>query len=146
VIAAMGDLPIRGLATTGPAIDPAGLAAPPNVEVRRFVPHAAVMPDAKLVLCHAGLGTVHMALAAGVPLICMPHGRDQADTAARVVAAGAGRRLGRRSSRRRLREAISESLADPALDRGAARMRAALRRRDGATRVADELEALAGAG
>jgi UDP:flavonoid glycosyltransferase YjiC (YdhE family) len=33
------------------------------------------------------------ALAAGVPLVCMPMGRDQNDNAARVVARGVGLRL-----------------------------------------------------
>lgn len=143
VVAAMAGLPVRGLVTTGPAIDPAELPASPNVEVRRFVPHTAVMPKTRLVICHGGLGTVHTALAAGVPLICIPHGRDQADTAARVIVAGAGKRLSRHASTRRLRAAIADALAEQTLREGARRMQVALRRRDGATRVAEELEALA---
>ena len=39
------------------------------------------------------MGTVTRALAAGVPLVCMPMGRDQPDVAARVIHAGAGLRL-----------------------------------------------------
>jgi UDP:flavonoid glycosyltransferase YjiC (YdhE family) len=33
------------------------------------------------------------ALAAGVPLVCLPMGRDQEDTAARVTLSGSGVRL-----------------------------------------------------
>jgi UDP:flavonoid glycosyltransferase YjiC (YdhE family) len=143
VLEALGQLPVRGLLTVGPAIDVSGLSVPGNVEVRDFVPHAAVLPDASLVATHAGLGTVHAALAAGVPLVCLPHGRDQADNAARVVEAGAGIRLSRRASPARLRRAIAAALADHRLREGAARMAAAFATQDGATRVAEEFEALA---
>ena len=39
-VAAMGMLPVRGIATTGGAIEPSRLEAPPNVEVRRLAPHS----------------------------------------------------------------------------------------------------------
>ncbi len=44
-------------------------------------------------ICHCGHGSVMKALAAGVPLLCMPLGRDQLENAARVVWHGAGLRL-----------------------------------------------------
>ena len=43
-----------------------------------------------LVVTHAGHGTVLSSLSAGVPLVCMPMGRDQHDVSARVAAVGAG--------------------------------------------------------
>ena len=138
-IEALGDLPVKGLVTTGPAVEPAELPSRPNVEVRAYVPHSEILPRASLVICHAGLGTVHAALAHGVPLVCVPGGRDQNDVAARVVACGAGLRTGRRG----LRKAIGRALADPALRPAAARMAEAFARHDGAARAADELEALA---
>ena len=55
-----------------------------------FVPHQLVMPGASLVVTHAGLGTVMKACVCGVPLVCMPMGRDQFFNAARVEALGAG--------------------------------------------------------
>lgn len=142
VISALGELPVRGLITTGPAIDVSQLSVPPNVEVRDWVPHAAVMRDASLVVSHGGLGTVHAALAAGVPIISLPHGRDQEDNAARVVEAGAGIRLPKRASVAKLRRTIAAALADESVRDGATRMAAAFRGQDGATRVAEELEAL----
>ena len=42
VLAALSELPVRGLLTTGPALDPADLPVPGDVVVRRWVPHAAV--------------------------------------------------------------------------------------------------------
>ncbi|MGH2557106.1 MAG: glycosyltransferase, partial [Actinomycetota bacterium] len=87
IVAALGTLPIRALATTGRLElgDP-----PPNVHLARFVPHPRVLPQADAVVTHAGLGTVHAALAHGVPLVCLPIGRDQPDNAARVAWHGAG--------------------------------------------------------
>lgn len=140
---ALGELDVRALLTTGPALDPDRISAAPNVEVRRFVPHPEVMPHARLVVCHGGLGTVHVALAHGVPLICMPHGRDQGDNAARVVVAGAGLRVSRFASVRRIRPAVERALADDSLLQRATRLGKASGRRDGAAEAVRELEILA---
>src|SRR5205823_6049220 len=64
VVRALGGLPVRGLITTGPALDLDGLELPPNMAVRDFVPHAAVLPDARLVVTHGGAGTLVTALSA----------------------------------------------------------------------------------
>ena len=143
VVGALAELDVRGLVTTGPALDPAGLPRPANVEIREFVPHAAVLPEASAMITHAGMGTVHAALAAGVPLVCVPDGRDQPDVAARVVERGAGVRLGRRPSAEKLGRAVAEVLADPSYRAGAERLAEAFAREDGAERAADEIEALA---
>jgi MGT family glycosyltransferase len=142
-IEALGELPVRALFTTGPAIDGGSLPRPDNVEIRDFVPHASVLPETSLVITHAGLGTVHAALAAGVPLVCIPCGRDQDDIAARVVFHRAGVRISQRASRRKLQRIVGQALADPSLRKGAERMADAFAGRDGATRAADELESLA---
>jgi MGT family glycosyltransferase len=143
-VEALAELPVRGLLTTGPAIDAAAISAPANVEVREFVPHAAVLPDAGLVITHAGLGTVHAALAAGVPLVCIPDGRDQDDNAARVVFGGAGVRAKRRVGPGKLQSVVAAALADASLKQGAARMAEDFAGRDGAAFAAAELESLAG--
>ena len=44
-----------------------------------------MLPHAALVVTHAGWQTINAALADGVPLVCVPDGRDQPDNAARVV-------------------------------------------------------------
>ncbi len=139
-LAALGQLPVRGLVTTGPGLDLSGLPVPANVEVREFVPHASVLPDADLVVTHAGLGTVHAALAAGVPLVCMPDGRDQNDNAARVVVAGAGVRVARNASAAKLRDVIAAALDDESLAAGAVRMADAFAREDGLAASAAAIE------
>lgn len=142
-VEALRGLPARGLLTTGPAVNITDAPIPENVEVREWAPHGPVLAEAGAAVCHAGLGTVHAALAAGVPLVCVPHGRDQDDTAVRVLEAGAGVRLPRKAGSRKLRTAISSVLEDPTFREGAERMASAFAKEDGATRVAEELEALA---
>ncbi len=114
VIDALRDLPVRGLVTLGPAIDEADLQAPPNVVMRRYVSHAQVFPQADLVITHAGHGTVIRALAHGVPLLCMPVGRDQPGNAARVTARGAGLKLAPHAESKSIRQAVQKILASPA--------------------------------
>jgi MGT family glycosyltransferase len=144
VLDVLGDLPVRGLLTSGPALSPTGLRVPSNVAPHRFLPHDEVVPDASLVVTQAGLGTVMVALQVGVPLLCIPFRGDQFDVAARVVAAGAGRRLPRSASRRSLRRVISEMLADGRYREAAERMARSLATSgDGATRALDELEQVA---
>ncbi len=89
-VSALESLPARAIVTTGPAIDPASLPTTANAQVVRFVPHDRLLPHASLVVTHAGLGTVMMALAHGVPMLCAPLGRDQFFNASRVEALGVG--------------------------------------------------------
>ena len=51
-------------------------------------------------------------LAAGVPVVVMPHGRDQADNAARVVSRSAGVKVKRTASERTIANAIRTVLGD----------------------------------
>jgi UDP:flavonoid glycosyltransferase YjiC (YdhE family) len=116
---------------------------PANVHVARFVPHAQVLPQAAAVVTHAGLGTVHAALAQGLPLVCLPIGRDQPDNAARVVRHGAGLRLSPNSSPAAIGDAISRVLDDPAFAVAARRMAAAFEAERPAERGPAALEAVA---
>jgi MGT family glycosyltransferase len=144
VVAALGALPVRVLVTTGRAVELTG-SLPSNVEVRRWVPHAEVLPDAALVVTHAGMGTAMAALAHGVPLVCLPMGRDQLDVAARVVHAGAGLRLSPKTGERRIAAAVREALARPELGQNAERLGRAIRDEIAADRGVAELVRLAGA-
>jgi MGT family glycosyltransferase len=143
VLDAVASLPVRVLLTAGPALDTGTLRIPANTRVEAFVPHRSVFPQAALVVTHAGWQTINAALADGVPLVCMPDGRDQPDNAIRVLAAGAGVRVRKSASVAKLRRAISGALADPELKRAAAAMAEAMARSDGAEDVVGRLERLA---
>lgn len=63
ILAALSDLPLRVLASTEPELDPSELRVPENIEVRRWVPHPLVLPQAALMVTHAGVGTLMAAFA-----------------------------------------------------------------------------------
>jgi UDP:flavonoid glycosyltransferase YjiC (YdhE family) len=143
VLDALARLPVRALLTAGPALEQSRLSLPANARAVDFLPHRTVFPHASLVVSHAGWQTVNAALADGVPLLCIPDGRDQPDNAVRVVLAGAGIRVGKRTPPRKLCTAIATALEDSALKQGAEEMAAALARSDGALAVVKQLELLA---
>ena len=93
VAAALAVLPVRGFVTLPDYVDAARIAWPANVTVSGYVRHSAVLPHADVLITHAGLGSVTAALAHGVPMVCLPLGREQPDNAAAVARMGAGRSL-----------------------------------------------------
>ena len=127
------------LATTA-AHDPAEFAPPPGSRVERFVPHAAILERAACVVCHGGMGITQKALAAEVPVVVVPFGRDQLETARRVEVAKAGVRLSpKRVTPGRLVDAVRTAMERRA---GAQRVSRAYAAAGGATAAADAIEAL----
>jgi len=119
---------------------------PSNVYTTAFAPHSRLVPLADVVVTHAGLGTVHAALASGKPMVCLPIGRDQPDNAARLVARGAAIRLARTAKPAAIADAISTVLGDGRYAAAAHRLSAAVDF-DSARRLgADELIRLASPG
>jgi MGT family glycosyltransferase len=110
---ALGRLPVRGLLTTGRAVGPGEIPAPANVRVLRAAPHRAVLAEAAVMVTHAGHGSVMKALAAGVPLVCLPMGRDQKDNTVRVLRLGAGARVEKGASPDRIAEAVRMVIDQP---------------------------------
>lgn len=139
LLAAIAPLPVRALVTLGHAVDAARLRPPANAVLERFVPHADVLPYADLVVTHAGHGTVMAAVSAGVPMVCVPMGRDQPAVADRVSRHGLGVRVEPDAGVEELRAAIRHVLDDPDY-RGAARRMA--RAVEPADRVVEEVELL----
>ena len=112
IAAALDPVQLRILICTGNDLLPDRVTAPDGVVVRGYVPHTAVLPGAAIVLTHAGTGTLLAAFSAGVPVVCLPLGRDQPANARRVVELGLGRSLSPDASPRELRAAVDEVLAD----------------------------------
>jgi UDP:flavonoid glycosyltransferase YjiC (YdhE family) len=142
VVEAMGTLRVRAVVTTGPALDPASFDPPANVTVLAAAPHRQVLGHAALVVTHGGHGTVMKALAAGVPMVMLHHGRDQADNAARVTARGAGVAVKRTAKPARIARAARRVLTDPTYRAAARRLGQAIRRDADSGALLRELEGL----
>ncbi len=82
-------------------------------------------------------------IAHGVPLVCMPIGRDQPCVAARVVHSGCGVRLRSRASTRQIADAVRGALADRRLKVNAERLGRIVREEIAADTGVAEMEALA---
>jgi UDP:flavonoid glycosyltransferase YjiC (YdhE family) len=142
LLLAVGDTPVRVLVTLGPALSPDQFQPPPNVVLAPFVPHVHVLPRTTLAITHGGHGTVLGALAFGVPLVCIPMGRDQGDVAARVVWRGVGVRVSRNAKPEALRAAIVEVLGNDRYRAAAQAIATGIAQERGTTRAVQELEAL----
>jgi EryCIII-like glycosyltransferase len=132
----------RVLICGGNALAPERLAVPAGMELCPFVPHETVLPDASLVVTHAGTGTLLTAFGAGVPVVCLPLGRDQPANASRVVELGLGRSLPPDSSPETLGAAIDGVLADGATRDRARRLAEAMQAYRGGTRAVEAVETL----
>jgi len=76
VLAGLAELPIQVVATLG-ALDPTDVSpVPANAELHRYVPQQQVLPEASLVVHHAGAGTMFGALAHGLPQVALPQAAD----------------------------------------------------------------------
>jgi UDP:flavonoid glycosyltransferase YjiC (YdhE family) len=86
---ALGGRPVRVLLTVGPDHTPAEVSViPSNARVEQVISHSAVLERARLLVSHAGHGSVMKALWHGCPMVLVPWGRDQPGVAARAKALG----------------------------------------------------------
>ena len=141
---ALGTLPVRGLITTGPAIDPASISAPANVKVVQSAPHSEVLRHADLMITHGGHGSIVKALAAGVPMVTMPFGRDQLEISARAAYKGAAVKISPKAGPEKIAAAVRSVLDDGSLPRGRTGRGADDRAENASDAAADALEQLAG--
>ena len=96
-----------------------------------------------MLLTHGGHGTVMKGLVAGVPIVCMPTGRDQPDNAARLTHRGAGLKISKKASPAKIAAAVRQVLDDPSFRTAAARLGDQLRAEADSGAALAELEALA---
>jgi len=128
---------------TGPELEPSEVDVPDGVVVEQFVPHEAILPEAALVVAHGGTGTLLAALAAGVPVLSLPLGRDQPANAHRLEQLGLGRALDREASVAEIDAAVTAMLGSEALHARVRQFASALGAYD-ENKAASTLEALAG--
>ncbi len=140
VIAAAGRLPYRTLITLGPAMKNEMKNIPENVAIQSFLPHSQVLPQCAAVVTHAGHGTVVRSLAFGVPLVCIPMGRDQAANAARVIYRKLGARLNKRAGVKKIANAIRTVVEHPEYRENARRLSIKLKEQSRWSTACEELE------
>jgi MGT family glycosyltransferase len=142
IAAALADLPVQAVITLGSAVDLGAIGPATNVALHRFIPHRELLPECALVVTHAGLGAVMASLAHGVPLLCMPMGREQGENASRVAACGAGEILAADATIDQLRDSVRRMLGTPSYRDAARRMAAIIASQDGVSAAVAELEKL----
>lgn len=142
ILTALVPLEVHVMATLGGGLDPHDVSVPTGVSVHQYIPHPAVFPYASLVVSHAGMGTVMATFAAGVPILCIPLGRDQHGNAERVAALGAGRTLSADASVEEIRAAAVDVLRAEATRAGARRLAEVVAGYGQGRRAVAELEAL----
>jgi UDP:flavonoid glycosyltransferase YjiC (YdhE family) len=87
-LAGLSTLPLRVLVTIGPHSGEALGTLPQNARIEQYVPHGPVLTKSRLMVSHAGHGSVMRALWHGVPMVLIPWGRDQGGVAARATHLG----------------------------------------------------------
>jgi UDP:flavonoid glycosyltransferase YjiC (YdhE family) len=93
----------------------ARLPSGPSVQLVDWLPYSRTIPQADLVICHGGHGTLAHALAGGAPVVTVPAAGDMSENGTRAQWAGAGLSLPRRFlSPRTLRLMVERVLGEPA--------------------------------
>ncbi|MGK2956275.1 MAG: glycosyltransferase [Solirubrobacterales bacterium] len=142
-LTAMANEPVRVVATTNHVWPTRPIEVPANAVLVDWLSYSQVMPQAALVICHGGHGTVARALHEGVPVLTCPAAGDMNETAARITWAGVG--LSVRWSLtgpNSLRWAVAEVLADPGFRIKAEEIAAWSRENDGAAKGVELIETL----
>ena len=133
--------------TTGskPASEVGIAPLPGNVHVERFIPYAHLMPHVDLLVTNGGYGTVQIALAHGVPVVCIGKTEEKPEIANRVQWSGVGVGLKVRiPSETQIRNAVSHVIHTPTYAARAEALRYELSGLDGAGVGANLLEELIG--
>lgn len=142
-LAGLGDQPVRVAATTNRVVPRRPIEVPSNAVLVDWLSYSQLMPEASLVICHGGHGTVARALAEGVPVLTCPAAGDMNETAARITWAEAGRSIRwSLTGPRTLRWVVAEMLAEPVYRVRAGQIAAWHRRHDGPATGAGLVESL----
>ena len=134
--------PLQVALTIGNSHQPDELKrVPTNAHVEQYLPHSAVLERGRLLVSHAGHGSVMKALWHGVPMVLVPWGRDQPGVAARAEHLGAAVVVERNQlSPETLSAAIQAVLADRQFQAAAQQTAQRLRAQNPAAIACDWLE------
>lgn len=117
---------------------------PPDVLMQEYAPHGALFARASVIVHQGGAGTLHRALAAGRPMLIVPHAHDQPDNADRARRLGVARIIqAERYRASRVAAALRALLGDRAYAEAAARVATSVRAEDGVWTACDAIERVA---
>lgn len=141
IVDALATLPVRAIVSRGPSVREGEVVGTSNVVVVDSVPHDQVLPQASVLVTHCGHGTAMKGLAAGVPMMCIPIGRDQTDNAARIVHHGIGVKVKPTAGVVKIRAAIEEVLGNPSYRAAAVAMAETIAAGSGQSDIVTTIEA-----
>lgn len=146
VSAGCARLPDNLIVTTGAGLDPAQLEPlPPAVRTTRFIPQSGVLPHCRVVVSHAGAGTMLGALCHGLSQLCLPQGTDQPSNTAALTPTGAALALQPDEiSADAVARALNRLLNEPSFQRAAKLLRDEIDRMPAPAAVLDEIRPNAG--
>ncbi len=120
-------------------------ALPPGVLHMPYAPFSLLLPRARALVHHGGVGTLAQALRARLPQLVVPQAYDQFDNASRLEALGVAHAIHQREdgSRQPLEDALAQLLADTSVPAACARVARELAGQHPLERVRLALESLA---
>lgn len=118
-------------------------ALPRGTRLVNYVPFDAVLPRAKIMIHHGGMGSTHRAVVHGVPQLVVPHAADQRGQARRAAQAKVGLNLTAHDVRHgKLLEGTRAILADARVQQTARDLAAEMAGLGGAHAAAEAVEAV----
>jgi MGT family glycosyltransferase len=149
---ALGDEPYDVVVSTGAYEDdyvtsrlPTNI--PKNFRIAAFLPNSRMIPQADVVVQHAGAGTTMQCWAAGAPMVGIPMNHECFDIGQRIVESGCGVRIDKdKVTAEQLRKAVARVLREPSFKANAIRVRDELAHYDSKRVCADALLELASRG
>lgn len=108
----------------------------PNILVRSYVPLSKLLPRARALVHHGGIGTASQAFAAGIPQLITPFAHDQFDNAARVERVGCGFQLNQQGDGLAMLQSLRRLLEDEQMQQNCTAIRSKVDTGDVACRKA----------
>ncbi len=116
---------------------------PEGVTAAHYAPFSELFPRAAAIVHHGGLGTVGLAMRAGLPMLIMPRAWDQHDNAERAVRLGVARTIApHRYTPARVAAELHRLLDGPTYTERASVLGAQVRQEDGAQVACDAISGL----
>jgi MGT family glycosyltransferase len=137
-------LPIRVIGAKNGREPAEALSPGANTTVIDWAPYSQLFPEAAVVVCHGGHGTIMRALTSGAPVVVVPASGDQYENAARVRWAKVGVSVPNKFiNGRTIAAAVEKVLADPSYAERTTDLKNWAAEHDAANTAADEILSLA---